>query len=123
MSWRIDVPYRDRDEALDPLSIHETTAAISDEREREVTRGLLRDLYLDGRCDTFGAALDRLERADGVGERADLELCAQKTADCEGSSTHWCESRSAGGHRPSAGMSSRSVISSRQSGVSNGLPQ
>jgi DNA-directed RNA polymerase specialized sigma24 family protein len=35
----------------------------------------------------------------------------------------WCESRSAEGHRPSDGISSRSVSSSRHSGVSNGLPQ
>ena len=34
-----------------------------------------------------------------------------------------CESRSAEGQRPSGGMSSRSVVRSRQSGVSNGLPQ
>jgi hypothetical protein len=34
-----------------------------------------------------------------------------------------CVSRSAEGHRPSAGMSRRSVILSRQFGVSNGLPQ
>ena len=83
MTWQINVPYRDRADTFDLLSIHENTrAAIPDEREREVSRELQKGIYLRSGCRTYAEVLRALGRADASQRRRLLDR-ARKSAGLE----------------------------------------
>ena len=74
MSWEIAVPYRSRDDAFDLLAIDENCRdAIPDERERAVTRELLKELYLRSSFQTYADVIRALDRADASQRRRLLD--------------------------------------------------